>query len=177
MSGLARPKLRAYRKGTKGNPKIQEELNLLKFKCTGGKVNIKAMLGRKITSALANDQDNNLATKRRKAISYKHYLRYRAKLEKAKKSLEAAKAKAANKATWDKFKAKKRALVLSKAKDNSIEVLIARVYVDEAQSLPSTNSSISLRYTSPILDKAIFKDLRYASFNLLRFYKETGKRF
>ncbi|KAK4135179.1 hypothetical protein BT67DRAFT_433340 [Trichocladium antarcticum] len=63
-------------------PQIQEELNLLKFKRTGSKVNIKATLSRKIT----------------------------AKLEKAKKSLEAAKAKAANKATWDKFKAKKRAL-------------------------------------------------------------------
>ncbi|KAK4135974.1 hypothetical protein BT67DRAFT_432792 [Trichocladium antarcticum] len=160
MSGL----LRAYRKGTKGNPKIQEELNLLKFKCTGGKVNIKAMLGRKITSALANDQDNDLATKRRKAISYKHYLRYRAKLEKAKKSLKVAKAKAANKATRDKFKAKKRALGSNKKEF-------------QANILKKIELYISLRYTSPILDKAIFKDLRYASFNLLRFYKETGKRF
>ncbi|KAK4129876.1 hypothetical protein BT67DRAFT_437439 [Trichocladium antarcticum] len=94
MSGL---------KGAKGNPKntrilvltslttfrtrfvtyTTEELNLLKFKRTSGKVNIKATLSRKIT---------------RKAISYKHYLYRRAKLEKAKKSLE------------EKFKAKKRAL-------------------------------------------------------------------
>ncbi|KAK4135178.1 hypothetical protein BT67DRAFT_433929 [Trichocladium antarcticum] len=55
-------------------------------------------------------------------VAYLGFQAYRrAKLKKAKKSLEAAKAKAANKAARDKFKAKKRALVLSEAKDNSAD--------------------------------------------------------